>query len=414
MEKESRPSATLRGPTPLCYGDNVPLRFAAGTTTQTVNHKRKDREQTMSRILILGGTGLTGRLIAKHLLQQSEALITIATRHIDKAQAFADELNRQYSPLRVDAVYADAADAGSLRAAYHDQDLVVVASPTTTNADVVVRTALETGVDYLDVQLGAEKFALLQSLAAEIKGSGRCFITEAGFHPGLPAALVRYAAAYLDTIESATTIGYLNMGKNLPYTEAVSELIEIFKNYQAQVYKNGQWTKVNSYEMRKIDLGSDIGRKLCYSMFFEELRPLPEIYPTLKNVGFYISETHWMTDWVIMPITWVWLKIMPHAVRPIGKFLWWGMGTFHKPPYRVELQVQASGFKDGKKATLQASVAHPDGYELTAIPVVATLLQYLDGSARKPGLWMMGHLAEPIRLMKDMEKMGVQINTILQ
>jgi saccharopine dehydrogenase (NAD+, L-lysine-forming) len=32
----------------------------------------------------------------------------------------------------------------------------------------------------------------------------------------------------------------------------------------------------------------------------------------------------------------------------------------------------------------------------------------MEGSARKPGLWMMGHLVEPIRLMKDMEKMGIQ------
>ena len=312
------------------------------------------------------------------------------------------------------AVYADAVDAASLRAAFRDQDLVVVAAPTTTSAEVVVRTALETGVDYLDVQLGAEKFALLQSLAEEIKGSGRCFITEAGFHPGLLAALVRYAAAYLDTIESATTIGYLNLGKDLPYTEAVSELIEAFKNYQAQVYKNGQWTKANSYEMRKIDLGSDIGRKLCYSMFFEELRPLPEIYPSLKNVGFFISESHWMTDWVIMPITWVWLKIMPNAVRPIGKFLWWSMGNFHKPPYRVRTPGSGIRHQGWEKGYHPGMCCPPGWIRLTAIPVVATLLQYLDGSARKPGLWMMGHLAEPIRLMEDMEKMGVQFNTTLQ
>lgn len=291
--------------------------------------------------------------------------------------------------LRAAAVYADAADAESLRTAFRDQTLVVVAAPTTAYAEIVVHAALETGVDYLDVQLGAKKFALLQSLAGEIERAGRCFITEAGFHPGLPAALVRYAAAHLDTIESADTAGYLNMGKDLPYTEAVDELIESFKGYQAQVYKNSQWTKASSFEMRKIDFGSDIGRKRCFSMFFEELRSLPKIYPSLKEVGFYISETHWMTDLVIMPITWIWLKIMPHAVRPIGKFLWWGMGTFHKPPYRVELQVQASGLNDGQPARVQASVSHPDGYELTAIPVVATLLQYLVGSARKPGLWMM-------------------------
>ena len=145
----------------------------------------------MTKILILGGTGYTGRLLARHLLKHSEAAVTIATRHQDKAQALADELNEQYSGLRTTAVYADAADAASLRIAFRDQTLVVVAAPTTAYAETVIRTALETGVDYLDVQLGARKFALLQSLAGEITRAGRCFITEAGFHPGLPAALVR-------------------------------------------------------------------------------------------------------------------------------------------------------------------------------------------------------------------------------
>lgn len=368
----------------------------------------------MSKILILGGTGYTGRPLARLLLEHSDATLTIATRHLDKAQAMADELNGQYPGSRVSAVHADAAEAASLRTAFRGQDLVMVAAPTTAQAESVVRTALDEGVDYLDVQLGAEKFTLLQSLAEEIKHSGRCFITEAGFHPGLPAALVRYAASFMDTIESATAVGYINMGNNLPYTEAVSELIDVFKDYQAQVYKNGQWTKTTSFETRKIDLGSDIGRKLCYSMFFEELRYLPQIFPSLKNVGFFISESHWMTDWVIFPIVWMWLKIMPKSVGPIGRLLWWAMGTFHKKPDRVELQVQASGVKDGKTVEIQASVAHPDGYELTAIPVVAALLQYLDGSARKPGLWMMGYLFEPVRLMKDMEKLGVKTNTVIR
>ncbi len=231
---------------------------------------------------------------------------------------------------------------------------------------------------------------------------------EAGFHPGLPSALVRYAAAGLDAIESAIVAGYLGMGKWLPYTEVVDELIESFKGYQGQVYKNSQWTNKSSFEMRRIDFGNDIGWKRCYSMFFEELRPLPQSYHSLKDIGFCISESHWVTDWIIVPVTWLLLKITPQAVRPIGKFLWWGMRTFHKPPYRVELQVQASGFKDGQMTKAHAIVSHSNGYELTAIPVAAALLQYLDGSARKPGLWMMGHFVEPIRLMKDMERMGVQ------
>jgi saccharopine dehydrogenase (NAD+, L-lysine-forming) len=365
----------------------------------------------MSDILILGGTGYTGKLIARHLLEHSLVTVTLATRHPDRAGAFAEELNQPYAEPRATAVYADAADGDSLRAAFQGRTFVVVAAPTTAYAETVIRAALETGVDYLDVQVDAQKLALLQSLAGEIESAGRIFITEAGFHPGLPSALVRYAAAHLETIEHAVTAGYLNMGKDLPYSEAVDEVVGVFKNYQGQVYKNGRWTKPGAVQMRTVDFGGEIGKKRCYAMFFEELRDLPEHYPTLQDVGFYISETHWMTDWVIMPTAWVWLKLLPFAVRPIGKFLWWGMQTFHKPPYRVELQVQATGRKDGQPAEVRAGVMHPDGYALTAIPVVATLLQYLDGPARKPGLWMMGHFAEPVRLMRDMEKMGVQVTT---
>ncbi len=368
----------------------------------------------MPKILILGGAGYTGRLIARYLLEQSDAEVVIATRHIDQAQTQAEALNQGFPGQRASARYADAARLDSLQAAFQGQTLVVVASPTTAEAENVIHAALEAGADYLDVQLGARKYALLQAHRGEIERAGRCFITEAGFHPGLPAALVRYAATQLDTIESAITAGYLNMGKGLPYTEAVDELVELFKEYQGQIFKNGHWTKPSAFELRKIDFGGDIGHKLCYGMFFEELRPLPELYPSLKEAGFFMSEMHWMVDWVIMPITWIWLKITPRAVRPIGKFLWWGMGAFHKPPYRVELQVQATGFKDGQPVKVWASVAHPDGYELTAIPVVAALLQYLDGSARKPGLWMMGHLAEPVRLMKDMERMGVKCMTRME
>lgn len=368
----------------------------------------------MSKILILGGTGQTGRLISHHLLEYSEATVTIGTRYPDKTKVFVDELNQNYPGVRASAIYINASDVESLQKAFRDQSLVVVAAPTTAYTEIVAQAALQAGIDYLDVQLGAKKFAYLQSIKEEIECNGRTFITEAGFHPGLPSALVRYVAAHLDSIESAITAGYLNMGKDLPYTEAVDELIEVFKEYQGQVFKNGEWTKTSSYDIRKIDFGGDIGLKQCYSMFFEELRMLPEMYPSLKEVGFYISESHWMTDWVIMPIVWIWLKIMPNAVRSIGKLLWWSMGAFHKPPYRVELQVRASGSKDGKMIKSYVSVSHPDGYELTAIPVVAALLQYLDGTARKPGLWMMGHLVEPNRLLKDMAKMGVKCITSFQ
>lgn len=71
--------------------------------------------------------------------------------------------------------------------------------------------------------------------------------------------------------------------------------------------------------------------------------------------------------------------------------------------------MEAQGLKNGLPVTVRVSVSHPDGYELTAIPVVAFLKQYMYGSARQPGLHMMGHLGEPVRLLEDMAAMGAEI-----
>jgi saccharopine dehydrogenase-like NADP-dependent oxidoreductase len=365
------------------------------------------RRNEMKTILLLGGYGYTGKLLAKHLLQQTKDKIIIAGRNMEKAQALVSELrNKQVRALRVDG-----ADPASLRPALRGVDLCLVAAPVTTlNPETVIRTCIEAGVDYLDVQYSSVKIIVLNAHAAEIKKKRLCFVTEAGYHPGLPSAMIRYAASQMDSLESAVTAGYLNMGGSLPFTDAVDELMEGFKDYQSQVFKNGAWTKPKSWDMRKFDFGSELGKRTCYSMFFEELRSIPEMFPKLKETGFYISGSNWFTDIIITPIVMVGLAIAPkRSIRPLGKLMWWGMMNMSKPPYRVALKVEAKGLKKGKPVQVEARCEHEDGYELTAIPVVAFLMQY--NKVRRPGLHMMGHLVDPKQLFKDMERMGVRITT---
>ena len=359
----------------------------------------------MTTFLILGGYGYTGKMLAKRLLERTDVRITLAGRNPDKARAFANELDNE----RVSVRHADAADAYSLRAALQNVNLLLVAAPTTQHARTVISAALDAKVDYLDVQYSRRKLAILNELAPEIKKAGLCFVTEAGYHPGLPSAMTRYAATKMDEIHSALTAGYLNMGKDLPYSEAVDELMEGFIDYQAQVYKNGAWTKPTKWEMRKFNFGTKIGTRTCYSMFFEELRALPEMYPSLQETGFYISGSNWLTDLLITPIIMLGLKLLPkQLMTPLGKLMWWGMQQ-SPPPYVVALKVEAQGLRNGQQVQVQARIEHVDGYELTAIPVVAYLKQYLDGTARQPGLHLMGQLAEPKHLFDDMQSMGVKI-----
>lgn len=358
------------------------------------------------KILILGGYGSTGKLLTKHLLKQTSHEIILAGRNLAKA----DQLSSRLNDPRISTRRVDAADIHSLQDGLKGIDFLLVAAPTTHHTETVIRAAIQAGVDYLDVQLSDAKLAALRACQHEFEKRNLCFVTEAGYHPGLPSVMVRYAAGKLDSIESAMTAGYLNIG-NLPYTEAVDELMEGFIHYQAQVYKNGAWTKPRSWDMQKFDFGPEIGKRDCYSMFFEEIRCLPEMYPTLKNTGFYISGSNWLADLLITPIVMIGLKLFPkRGIRPLGKLMWWAMGRA-KPPYRVVLKVEAQGTLDGKPVQFQARCEHEDGYELTAIPVVALLMQY--EKIRKPGLHMMGHLPEPNQFFKDMELMGATVVTTL-
>ncbi len=356
-------------------------------------------------ILILGGYGSTGRLLVKHLLQQTKHKLIIAGRHLEKAEALA----REYASNRLTARQVDASDSRSLKAALQDIDFLLVAAPTTHQTEAVVSAAIEARVDYLDVQYSDEKLRALRAHEKQIKRRQLCFVTEAGYHPGLPSAMIRYAASQVDCLESALTSGYLSVGKNFPYTEAVDELTEGFLNYQAQVFKNGQWTKSGSYDTRKFDFGGDIGKRECYSMFFEELRDLPKTFPSLQEAGFYISGMGALADTLTM-IVLLGLKVAPkRGLKPLGKLMWWTMTRLSTPPYRVVLQVEARGQKRGRPIQFRTQIAHEDGYEMTAIPVVAFLMQY--ERVRRPGLHMMGHLAEPGRLFKDMQRMGVHVQT---
>jgi hypothetical protein len=366
------------------------------------------------KILILGGGGFTGRIVARRLLERSAAFVTIATRHPETARAFVDSLNALHGGRRVDALHADAADVASLRKAFDGHALVIAAAPIAANLENVFRAAIDAGADCLDLQISAAKFALLRALAPEIERRGRLFITEAGFHPGLPAALARHAAAQLDSIERVVAAGFLNMGQDLPYSEAFGELVEALRDYHGETFNNGAWTKPGSFATQAVDFGGDIGQRRCHAMYFEELRPLPEMFPSLRDVGFFIAETHWVADWLVFPIVWIAARLGTGSSSRLGRFLWWGMRTFHRPPYRVELVAQARGTRAGRPARVAIRVAHRDGYELTAVPIVATLLQYLDAPAAKRGLWMMGHYVDPARLMRDMAAMGVETSVTVE
>ncbi len=363
-------------------------------------------------IVILGGYGTAGRLIALWLLRKTDAKLVIAGRDIEHAEIFAGELNSEFPGERARAEKVDASDPRQLRRSFHDARMVLVASSTSMFTDVIVGAALDSQIDYIDIQYSSSKVAYLKSISRRIEELGLCFITDGGFHPGLPGVMVRWAGNEFDKIEKAVVTSLIRIDwKRLDVGKAtIEELLTGIEDYDSSAFIEGRWRKPSFFSSSgylREDFGAPFGKRYCAPMFLEEMRSLPELYPSLRNAGFYVGGFNWFVDYFVFPVAMVAMKLWPQfSMRASSALMRFGVRRFSRPPYATILKLDAAGLKDGRARELEATLSHEDGYVLTALPIVASLMQYLDGSIRKPGLFTQASIVDPARLIGDMTAMG--------
>ncbi|MFH0882364.1 MAG: saccharopine dehydrogenase NADP-binding domain-containing protein [bacterium] len=367
------------------------------------------------RVLILGGYGETGKRLAGMLVSRANADVIIAGRNGEKAHAIAENINRDAGSRRAQPLALDARNLHAFRSALDGVRLVAHAGPAL-GAGItrkLAQAAISTGVDWIDVQIDPAQSAALRDLDSQARERNVCLAIQSGFHPGLPAAMIRWAAAMVDALPVAEVFSYLNPDKGLVITQGVDELIDLFRNYRVRLLEDGVWHEMSMWDkraMRKFEFDFGFGMVACAAMALDELENLPETVPGLRRAGFFIGGSDPITNWITTPILFIGLKLLPFLSNSFWAKLWVGsMKLFGRPPFGTALQLAAIGKVGDKEKSVRLSISHPDEYVLTAAPVCATVAQMLDGSARRPGVHYAAHLPEPERMLADMETLGLRI-----
>jgi NAD(P)-dependent dehydrogenase (short-subunit alcohol dehydrogenase family) len=367
----------------------------------------------VARVVILGGYGETGRRIARLLASRGRGPVVVAGRDLAKAEGLADALSRSVGRARIEPLEVDAADRAALASALEGAALLVNATSSAAPIGSVVGAALDAGVDVVDLQLVPGGAEALRRMSPEVEAADRCVVAQAGFHPGVPAALARWAGASMDEVDEVWSAGLLRARGGIPYTPAVDDLVELFRGYRAHVLEGGvprpvRFWRADAYP--RVDLAFGFGRCVTTVWDLDEVLRLGEALPGLRRAGFSIAGFDPVTDLVV---SFVVMAALPFSgrrgVARLGRLLCWSTRTFARPPFGCVVQADVAGRRQDEPIQLRVALFHEDGYELTAIPAVSMIEQLLEGSVRRPGVHLMGLLVDPERLLIDVEGMGVRV-----
>lgn len=366
------------------------------------------------RIVLLGASGNAGRdiarLLAPHLA--AEDTLVLAGRSRAKLDATAAVTT---GPASVELRSVDAEDDAAVRALVEGADLVVVTVSLPHRVRALARIVADAGADWCDTLLSSrEKLATLRALEPRLVEKDLCFVTDGGFHPGLPAAMVRWAGGQLDTLETADVLGAMRLDWRVDTLadSTVREMLEEFTDFDMVTYIDGAWRTLPWSKCPTVDFGAPIGRKSCVPMYLAEMETLPELFPGLRRCGFYVGGFTPAMDYLALPVIMGMLKVRRLYGLTV-RFARWSFAHLAStpPPHRLVVRLTAEGVRHGARATASVEVSGDDGYLLTAAPVVSVLRRVLDRSGRRPGVWLQAHLADPERLLSDLADVGLEVRT---
>lgn len=364
--------------------------------------------------LILGGYGNTGKLISEFLLKYTDSKLILAGRSLHRAEKVAHLLNEKYFDDRVSALRVNIDDKKNLSEKFQISDMIIVASSSINQIKNIAEAAVNAEIDYLDIQMSSsQKLAELQHFNDQIIEKELLFITDSGFHPGIPAILVRYAAKHFDKIEIANVGSLIRSNwRDIELSDStIPEMVNEFKHYEALAFRDDKWQKISSRNYVKFDFDEEFKGQTCMPMMLEEMRELPLKYNTLRQCGFYVSGFNKVVDYLIIPVGYIGMKVAPKVtIKPFSKAFGWGLKKFCKPPFKTIIILSAVGRRNNLTRELKIKLSHSDAYWLTAASVTGLLFQYLRGNFNKPGIYLQGHLVEPVTFLKDIETLGVHVS----
>lgn len=227
------------------------------------------------KILVVGASGYFGKLLVTELLEQTQASLFLAGRHVEHLAKMISELGRNES-RRLQSVYVDLHDAQSCHVAVQGMDIVIcTAGPYQNMPLYLARTTLGQGSHYIDIA-DDRSFVLSVRELSDMCAPHAVLCPGWSSMPSLSAVLARFAAEGMEVMKEIHI--QIAPGNKAPRSKATVESLLDTLSKQFTVWKNGVWNDAAGWSnARDFNFPAPIGRHRGYLVDV----PDHELFPTL-------------------------------------------------------------------------------------------------------------------------------------
>lgn len=336
------------------------------------------------RVLLLGGYGNFGALIARELARDATVELTIAGRNAAAAKIFAQTLGPWVRAALLDVNGPDFATQLTMLA----PELVIHTCGPFQGRDYrVASAALDCGAHYIDLADARAFVAGIGVLDARAHEANRLVVSGASTVPGLSAAVVDRYRVEFDTL-TGIDIG-ISPGNRAPRGLATVAAILSYVGHPLYMWTNGQLDNVFGWQgLRRERYPDPVGTRWLGNCDVPDLALFPPRYPGLKTLrfgaGLELGLLHlglWLLSW---PVRWRLLPRLDRWARGLKRASEWFLATGSDAG---AMHVRLTGTAiDGKPLTLTwiliAGSGHGPQVPATAAVVLARKLADGQLSAR--------------------------------
>jgi len=271
------------------------------------------------KVLVLGGSGVFGQNICRHLAQDTGIEVIAAGRSQAKLDAFAAEVNVKIAAFDI----VDDLDGALVN--LRPNLVVHAAGPFQGRDYAVAETCIRHGIHYIDLSDGREFVMNFAQLDEAARTAGVLAITGASTVPGLSSAVYKALSPDFQTIDDLE-IG-IAPGNRAPRGLAVLQAILGYTGKPIPRYENAMWSTVPGWQDLCRRTISGLGTRWFSACDVPDMALFPFKVPGLKRVAFYagleLSVMHlglWLCSW---PVRWGVIKNLVPAAKMFQVMAGW-------------------------------------------------------------------------------------------